>query len=439
MSFNLRQHKKAQNANQQYNYDTLMQYMLDQVKQTGNLPTEEALNQYANQNRLIEEGIIDFNQLQKIIQQQLDVTEQSQEMQQQMIAPEVEPGQSVVLTSSNKKENKDMKTEKKVFNLKKAQLGMPPVGQPPMDDMGLNDNPEMIGDEMEMQDEFNQEPGQIQEMESDNPRFKDGADVRDWVNRIGNGQASDILIGYINEGAHENYIRGVLSEEDWSSKTSIEQEEIGLNILKILPPELKLPDPESKDQMYAPFVTSCIEETNKMIKKMAKQDVKKENKSFNLSKTAQHQSVDNTITYGPDEKRIDPFYRMPVSDWHIIERNKGWGQDIGGIWNIDYETIWRENIMDKYSRPYRDKEGNWVGGYIQKRFEVDKNIPETNNLQLKPGQRRRPILPEYGNTESRLQAARAKGDIEGGPVVDRTEPFNWKEAQTKKKSLLKSL
>ena len=85
--------------------------------------------------------------------------------------------------------------------------------------------------------------------------------------------------------------------------------------------------------------------------------------------------------------------------------------------------------MDKYSRPYKDKDGNWVGGYIQKRFEVDKNIPEANNMQLKPGQKRKPILPEYGNTESRLQAARAAGEIEG--ANDKKKPFNWKEAKKK--------
>jgi len=288
----------------------------------------------------------------------------------------------------------------------------------------------MMGDELEMQEDVNQE------LESDNPRFNDGAALRDWVNNIGSQQASDILIGFVSSEAHENYIRGELDAEHWGNKTSMQQEQVGLNILRILPPELKMPDPESQDQMYAPFVTSCVEETDKMIKKMASKNVKKESKPFNLTKTAQHATVDNTITYGPSEKRIDPFYGMPVSDWHIIERNKGWGRDIGGIWDIDYETLWRTHIMDKYSRPYRDKEGNWVGGYIQKRFEVDKNIPETNNYQLKPGQRRRPILPEYGNTESRLQAARAKGDIEGGPRVDRSEPFNWKEA-SKKKSLLK--
>ncbi len=173
------------------------------------------------------------------------------------------------------------------------------------------------------------------------------------------------------------------------------------------------------------------------IKKLAEKNTKKkEVKSFNMSKTAQHKTQENVIMYGPEEvRKVDPFLRQPVSDWHIVERNKGFGLVVDDVWNIDYETIWRENIMDKYYRPYKDKEGNWVGGYIQKRFEVDKNIPASSNLQLKPGQTRRPILSEYGNTESRLQAARAAGDIAG--ANDISKPFNWKEASSKKKSLIK--
>ena len=176
-----------------------------------------------------------------------------------------------------------------------------------------------------------------------------------------------------------------------------------------------------------------ISQVNNEIIKIAKniKKNKKEEKSFNLKKTAQHKGLENVIMWGPGQTRIDPFLHQPVSDWHIVERNKGFGLVVDDVWNIDYETIWRENIMDKYSRPYKNKEGNWVGGYIQKRFEVDKNIPETNNMQLKPGELRKPILPEYGNTESRLQAARAKGDIPG--AYNTTKPFNWKEASSKKK------
>ena len=175
-----------------------------------------------------------------------------------------------------------------------------------------------------------------------------------------------------------------------------------------------------------------ISQINNEIIKIAKNiGKKKEIKKFNLSKTAQHKTLENTIMWGPNQTRkVDPFLRQPVSDWHIIERNKGFGLVVDDVWNIDYETIWRENIMDKYSRPYKDKEGNWVGGYIQKRFEVDKNIPETTNMQLKPGELRKPILPEYGNTESRLQEARSKGEIAGAYNI--SKPFNWKEASKKK-------
>jgi hypothetical protein len=173
-------------------------------------------------------------------------------------------------------------------------------------------------------------------------------------------------------------------------------------------------------------------EVEKAIKKIAQDTAKKhKTKVFNLSKTAQHKTIDNAILWGPNQSRIDPFLKQPVSDWHIVERNKGFGLVVDDVWNIDYETIWRENIMDKYSRPYKDKDGNWVGGYLNKRFEIDAQVPEENKLQLKPGQIRRPILPEYGNTESRLQAARSKGDIAG--ANDKTEPFNWKNAQSKKK------
>ncbi len=174
---------------------------------------------------------------------------------------------------------------------------------------------------------------------------------------------------------------------------------------------------------------------DEIIKKIAEKIKKKKfNKKFNL-KTAQHKTLENTIMWGPGQTRLDPFLRQPVSDWHIIERNKGFGLVVDDVWNIDYETIWRENIMDKYSRPYKNKEGSWVGGYLNKRFETDRNIPETTNMQLKPGELRKPILPEYGNLESRLQAARASGEIEGAYNI--SKPFNWKEAQSSKKKMKK--
>lgn len=182
-------------------------------------------------------------------------------------------------------------------------------------------------------------------------------------------------------------------------------------------------------------IPTVVSETDDIIRKIAKKIAKKPSKPFNLTKTAQHKTSDDVIMYGPGHTRIDPFYMQPVSDWSIIERNKGFGLTFGDVWDVDYEAIWRESIMDKYFRAYRDKDGNWVGGYINKRFEVDRNIPPTNNYQLKPDEIRRATPPEYGVTESRLQASRANGDIEGGPDVNRSKPFNWqKEASSKKKN-----
>lgn len=180
-----------------------------------------------------------------------------------------------------------------------------------------------------------------------------------------------------------------------------------------------------------------LDKATQDIKQLAEKYVtqrKKASISFNMQKFAQHQTVDNAIVWGPSQVRPDPFLRgQPVSDWHIVERNKGFGQDIDGVWNIDWEAVWRGNIMDKYSRPYRDpKTGEYVGGYIQKRFEVDKWIPETNNYQLLPGEKRKPRLPQYGLLESRLQHMRSKDERGYGPETDTSKPFNWREAKSNK-------
>ena len=106
------------------------------------------------------------------------------------------------------------------------------------------------------------------------------------------------------------------------------------------------------------------------------------------------------------------------SDYHTYERNKAYKFQIGELWNIDFEAMWRKNVMDKYSRPYRDtKSGQWIGGYIQKRFEVDKWIPEDTNMQLKPGELRKPRPITAGNLQARMQAYRG----------NKKEVLNWGE------------
>jgi hypothetical protein len=263
-------------------------------------------------------------------------------------------------------------------------------------------------------------------------KFKDGASVRQWLDGQSDLQgALQYLVGFDDESGSIDLVKELIGDYftakgDPMTEPRVLEKKAG-EIFDVLPAVLK----EEPDITGVPKHVGEIQET---IKKLAKEHIQSlPVTSYNLKKVAQHKTLDNAILWGPSPKpRIDPFLHQPISDWHIVERNKGFGLVVDDIWNIDYETIWRQNIMDKYSQPYRDKDGNWVGGYIQKRFEVDKNIPNSTNMQLKPGQRRKPILPEYGNTESRLQAARANGDIEG--ALDTTKPFNWKEASSKKKS-----
>jgi hypothetical protein len=124
------------------------------------------------------------------------------------------------------------------------------------------------------------------------------------------------------------------------------------------------------------------------------------------------------------------------SDWHTWIR----ARDHNFIFDdkaIDFETFWRGNIMDKYSRPYRNEKGEYVGGYINKRFEVDRNIPEGNNMQLLPGQKRRPYMPEFATFEARLTAARKDHAKDRGysPTETEYEPsnnYNWNSTVKKK-------
>ena len=313
---------------------------------------------------------------------------------------------------------------KKAFNLKKAQFENPmgqPAAVPEMADTFTD--PELVGDSM---DDMGMEG--LDSTGLDN--LKDGADLKDRLDAMDYRNARDQLLNYIEDPDQQQTVEDALSTFYQEDLESNEKLGVSIRIFDLLPDMLKITDPNDESLIEAPFTQAKVDEE---IKKLAKKYAKKEIKAYNLIKTAQHKTLENAVVWNTNQPRIDPFLRQPVSDWHIMERNKGFGLTVGDIWNIDWESIWRGNIMDKYSRPYKDAEGKWVGGYLNKRFEIDSNVPETNNYQLKPGQRRRPILPEYGNTESRLEAAREKGDIAGGPVVE-GKPFNWKEANSKKKS-----
>lgn len=304
----------------------------------------------------------------------------------------------------------------KPFNLKKV------YSQLDLDPMLINDAPELIGDQLEMQ----------QNGES-YKKYNTHAELNESLIKASNMRNAFQVVW--NDVQKEN------PKEPDSAQSALKSyyqdfdtkgEEQKLSDAEVIYKFIYGDEESTEYNVPYKAIGASVNECSELIKKLAQNIINKNNKkAYNLTKTAQHKTLDNAIMWGPGQTRIDPFLHQPVSDWHIVERNKGFGLVIDDIWNIDYETLWRENIMDKYSRAYKNKDGEWVGGYLNKRFEIDRNIPETSNIQLKPGQRRRPILPEYGNTEARLQDARSKGNIEGSNNT--SKPFNWKEASSNKK------
>ena len=411
MSFNLKNKKAQLNINDQSSLDSYLQMLITQLNASNALPTEDALASIANMDSLSQYGVQSFEQLQDMIRQQMEVMEQQETMQNNMVAPPQEQGAPVVLTPTAKGKNKMTKP----FNLKKAQIPAP-FGHD-----SFNDTAE-LGEEQYLQQEDMGTP----------QKYKTHAELNDaLINMAATGNSFQIAW---------NEIQGENPQEPDSAQAALKSY---FDDFDTKGEEQRLADAsviynliygnEEPVAVEAPYkeLGASVQVVSETIQKVA-QDVVGENKkiAYNITKTAQHKSLDNAILWGPGQSRIDPFLHQPVSDWHIVERNKGFGLVVDDIWNIDYETIWRENIMDKYSRPYKDKDGNWVGGYLNKRFEIDRNIPETSNLQLKPGQTRRPVVPEHGIAEARLQSARSKGDIAG--ANDTSKPFNWKEASKKK-------
>lgn len=71
------------------------------------------------------------------------------------------------------------------------------------------------------------------------------------------------------------------------------------------------------------------------------------------------------------------------------------------------EALWRQHVMDKFAREWKNEDGKWVGGYINERFQVY-HEDGGNNMQLANGERTRKPRPHQYSTERRLSEGRGE-------------------------------
>jgi hypothetical protein len=75
------------------------------------------------------------------------------------------------------------------------------------------------------------------------------------------------------------------------------------------------------------------------------------------------------------------------------------------------EALWRQSVMDKFSREWKDGDGKLVGGYINERFQVYKE-DGGNQMSLANHERTRLPRPHQYSTERRLEEARGEKTLD---------------------------
>jgi len=234
-------------------------------------------------------------------------------------------------------------------------------------------------------------------------------------------EADDIGKDYAIDFIYSSYVHRGLGEATGPEKEVVEDVAIE-----------EVPDePEGASETIEESIALASEEG-----KMKKSFNLKEQKTASVEKKADTDKMQKTaggwggggtthsILYGPEEKRYCPKLRNVISlyncryyclDGMVVDDNKV----------LCGEAVWRQNLMDKYSRAYRNEDGEWVGGYIDKRFEVHHDT-EDPQYQLKPGERRRPIRTDEFSTERRLSKQR-EGDLPESIAPREKTAYNHKK------------
>ena len=244
-------------------------------------------------------------------------------------------------------------------------------------------------------------------------------------------QASDEIIQHVSPAVQEeaNSILESIRQLDPMDRTNGEQ-----NLLKLY--EVLLPDAVKNESNAMEPVRMSENNIDGIVRYSLTEQIinnKSASNTEGLIKTAADQFGQQYLLYGPTEKRICPKLRgknLSVGD--VVSEYTCRHHCLDGIVIDDNKTIcgealWRANAMDKFSREYVDEDGEIVGGYLNKRFEINRNVPEENKMRLKPGETRKPRPAAWGNLESRLQDMRAKEGQKRDyrPETNTGDPFEW--------------
>ncbi len=215
----------------------------------------------------------------------------------------------------------------------------------------------------------------------------------------------------------------------WSDAPPDEKATVAAKIFQSLPPNMIAEGQmgSQNNTVTAPqksvHIQNTVAASNAAIHKLALKLAFKANvkAGFNL-KTAAGLQTETYSLFDENSPSLDIGRTNQIlTNRDVVERNRSWGlkpTDVFSRLGIDYDNLWQTFIMDRFYSEYQDKDGQWKGGYLDRRFETDKTDNTLNNYQLRPGEKRKPYLPEYGSTEARLETAR------GGKT------FNWKEAKS---------
>lgn len=331
---------------------------------------------------------------------------------------------------------------RRLFDLKTAQFGPAPAAPP--------------------QQSVPQQPSPQQDAGSGLPKFQDASQLRDFLAQSDIDSVRPLLSDMVSNNPGQEQSIDDAVNRFFEAGDPQRQLELATVIFNALPQAARNSVDTAEGDTQVVGIEQKVQASNRALQdaavRLAQSSKPVVFNSSKQTKTAQHKGLENVMMFGPDQVRVDPFTGQLISKWHIYERNKGYGIRMNDALDVDFEAIWRGTVMDKYSSPYRNADGEYVGGYINKRFEVDRMVPEGNNYQLLPGQKRRAYLPEYRSTEARLQHMRSEatnGDLK--PEYHSKEkptdwakegtefsPFNWKKsnfktasADSKKKSELR--